>query len=102
MSYWSGINPGGNIDLGVFNTTVVNSFTNQERYIDGIHDQQLHEDCPFDYFEENLRNKYFALLSEENNFTKVNTDECRSSASQDVSETISGEWFLSDQYSRAA
>ena len=102
VSYWSGINPGGNIDLGVFNTTVVNSFTNQERYIDGIHDQQLHEDCPFDYFEENLRNKYFALLSEENNFTKVNTDECRSSASQDVSETISGEWFLSDQYSPAA
>ena len=98
VSYWSGVNPGGNIDLGVYNKTVEQIRSNPERFTDGIHENQLHEDCPFDYFPQALSSQYYALLSEENTFEFVQTDKCRRSAEQDIAGTISGEWFVPNRY----
>ena len=99
VGYWSGANPGGNMDLGVFNTTVEQTLANPERMTDGYHDQQLYEDCPFDYFPEELRLTYHSLLAEENTAEPVQTEHCRRSAEHDVAGTISGEWFVADRYS---
>ena len=99
VGYWSGANPGGNIDLGVFNTTVEQTLANPERMTDGYHDQALYEDCPFDYFPDELRSAYYSLLGEENTAEPVRTAHCRRSAEHDVPGTISGEWFVTDRYS---
>ena len=99
VSYWSGVNPGGNVDLGVFNTTVEQTLANQDRYSDGYHDQQLYEDCPLDYFPEDLRSKYYSMLAEENTAEPVSTETCRRSADQSVAGTISGSWYIPDRYS---
>ena len=72
--------------------------SNPERFTDGIHENQLHEDCPFDYFPQALRSQYYALLSEENTLEFVQTDKCRRSAEQDIAGTISGEWFVPNRY----
>ncbi len=99
VAYWSGVNPGGNVDLGVFNTTVKQILANQDRYSDGYHDQQLYEDCPLDYFPEELRMKYYSMLAEENTAEPVETETCRRSADQSVAGTISGSWYVPDRYS---
>ena len=98
VSYWSGVNPGGNMDLGVFNTTVEQVLANPSRASDGYHDQQRYEDCPLDYFPDELRSKYYSMLSEEDTRERVNTTTCRRSADQDIAGTISGEWFVPEKY----
>jgi len=98
VSYWSGVNPGGNVDLGVFNTTVKQTLANPERHSDGFHDQQRYEDCPLDYFPDDLRSKYYALLAEENTFEPVKTQTCRRSVDHDVAGTISGRWYIPGRY----
>ena len=98
VSYWSGVNPGGNMDLGVFNTTVEQNLANPSRASDGYHDQQRYEDCPLDYFPDELSSTYYSMLSEEDTRERVNTTTCRRSADQDIAGTISGEWFLPDKY----
>lgn len=98
VSYWSGVNPGGNIDLGVYNKTVKQTLANPERMTDGFHENQRYEDCPFDYFPESLRSQYYALLSEENTGEPVKTDKCRRSAEHEIAGTISGEWFVPNRY----
>ena len=98
VAYWSGVNPGGNIDLGVYNTTVNATFPNPDRHSDGYHDSYRYEDCPFDYFPEILRSKYYGLLAEENTFQPVNTTKCRRSVEQESPGTISGKWFLPNKY----
>jgi len=99
VAHWSGVNPGGNVDLGVFNTTVKQTLANQDRYSDGFHDQQLYEDCPLDYFPDELRSKYYSMLAEENTAEPVTTETCRRSADQSVAGTISGSWYIPDRYS---
>jgi hypothetical protein len=98
VSYWSGVNPGGNMDLGVFNTTVEQVLANPSRASDGYHDQQRYEDCPLDYFPDELRSQYYSMLSEEDTRERVNTTTCRRSADQDIAGTISGEWFVPEKY----
>ena len=88
VAHWSGVNPGGNVDLGVFNTTVKQTLANQDRYSDGFHDQQLYEDCPLDYFPDELRSKYYSMLAEENTAEPVTTETCRRSADQSVAGSI--------------
>ena len=93
ISYWSGINPGGNIDFGVYNTSTINTFTNQDRYTDGLNDHQLYEDCPFNYFDKKIQQQFYQKLSEEITLLPVTTTECRKSSDQDIAGSISGEWF---------
>ena len=86
------------MDLGVFNTTVEQDLANPSRASDGYHDQQRYEDCPLDYFPDELSSTYYSMLSEEDTRERVNTTTCRRSADQDIAGTISGEWFLPDKY----
>ncbi|MBI78884.1 MAG: hypothetical protein CMQ51_00365 [Gammaproteobacteria bacterium] len=98
ISYWSGINPGGNIDFGVYNTSTINTFTNQARYTDGLNDHQLYEDCPFNYFNQEIQQLFYQKLSEEITFSPVTTTECRKSSDQDIAGSISGEWFEENNF----
>ena len=96
VSYSSGVNPGGNVDFGVYNTTVEREFGNQDRYTNGHHDQSLNEDCPFNYFSPELREKYYALFGDESTreVSGESIRSCRVSADSDVPGTIEGAWFV--------
>ncbi|MQF69597.1 hypothetical protein FIM12_04620 [SAR202 cluster bacterium AD-804-J14_MRT_500m] len=95
VTYSSGVNPGGNVDFGVYNTTIERTFGNQDRYANGHHDQSLNEDCPFDYFTPELREKHYALIGDESTRQiLVGTKRCRVSADSDVPGTIKGAWFM--------
>jgi hypothetical protein len=98
ISYWSGVNPGANVDLGVYNTTIERTYANQSRYADGYHDAWLNEDCPFDYFPTELREKYYELFYDINAGEMVGTRPCRTSAESDVLGTVQGAWFKSGKY----
>ena len=95
VTYSSGVNPGGNVDFGVYNTTIERTFGNQNRYANGHQDQSLNEDCPFDYFTPELREKHYALIGDESTRQiLVGTKRCRVSADSDVPGTIRGAWFM--------
>jgi hypothetical protein len=98
VSYWSGVNPGGNVDLGVYNTTIERTFVNQSRYSDGYHDAWFNEDCPFDYFPEELRAKYYGMFTDVNSGEPIGARPCRTSAESDVPGTIKGAWFKPGEY----
>ena len=98
VSYWSGVNPGGNVDLGVYNTTIERTYANQSRYADGWHDAWLNEDCPFDYFPEKLRKKYYELFYDMNAGTIAGPQDCRTSAQSDILGTVQGAWFEPGKY----
>ncbi|MCL0101844.1 hypothetical protein M1O29_02020 [Dehalococcoidia bacterium] len=98
VSYWSGVNPGGNVDLGVYNTTINRNMASQSRYNDGYHDAWLNEDCPFDYFPAELRDTYYELFTDINAGKAVGVQPCRTSAESDILGTISGMWFEPDKY----
>ena len=98
VSYWSGVPPGGNVDLGVYNTTVNRKMANQNRYNDGYHDAWLNEDCPFDYFPAELRDKYYGLFTDVNAGKTVGVRPGRTSAESDILGTIQGAWFKPDEY----
>ena len=101
VSYWSGVNPGGNVDIGVYNTTEERTFVNQNRYSDGHHDPWLYEDCPFDYFNEELSEKYHAMFGDLSTGQIVETKSCRISADSDVPNTVQGMWFEPEKYASA-
>lgn len=95
VTYSSGVNPGGNVDFGVYDTTIERTFTNQERYSNGHHDQHLNEACPFDYFTPELREKHYALIGDESTRELlVGPKLCRVSADSDVPGTVKGAWFM--------
>ena len=71
---------------------------NQARYTDGYHDSWLNEDCPFDYFSPDLRDKYYSLFYDKNASVMVGTRPCRTSAESDVLGTVQGAWFESDKF----
>jgi hypothetical protein len=55
-------------------------------------EQAVYSQCPYDYFTEELKKKYYSKLGE-SSFTGIEpTDNC-GSPSHDVSETVSGGWF---------
>jgi hypothetical protein len=98
VSYWSGVNPGGNVDIGVYNKTIEHSWVNQDRYADGFHDFWLNEDCPFDYFPAELREEYYSLFVDKNSGDMVGARPCRTSAESDVAGTVQGAWFEPEKY----
>ena len=84
VAYAYGTRSANNFDFGLYNAARQNGFVNQERY-ETTPDlgTALYSDCPYDYFEPDLRGLFYALLPSHG---------C-GSASQDVEGTVSGSWF---------
>lgn len=58
-------------------------------------EQAVYADCPYDYYEENLRKQHYALLGTGIEGELMKAENC-GSPSQDVAGTASGGWFQSD------
>ena len=79
-------------DFILNNSTKRNRFANQERY-EGVGDLGglLTGDCPFDYYDEELRSQYLALLG---GFSGQEPDAAVCGGPTDVPGTIVGGWFI--------
>ncbi len=82
-------------DFGVYNSTNRNQFVNQARYDTGYEDQELHAECPYDYYADPLRLANYARFGAPGR-ARVSVDSCRG-ASRDVAGTIAGAWFHADR-----
>lgn len=90
IGYTTGTRSAHNWDFGVYNSARPNAFVNQERY-QQMWDLRtiLHADCPYAYYQGELRETVYALLPD---------GEC-GSGSQDAPGTISGAWFEAQEFS---
>ncbi len=88
IGYTRGTITANNWDFGVYNRSRTNQFASQARYEETWDlNILLYADCPYDYFEGELRRQIYSLLPE---------GEC-GSASGDVLSTIAGAWFESPE-----
>lgn len=78
-------------DFGVYNTTVVNTFANQERYGSATNTgQSLNSVCPWDMYDEPLRSQFKALIGG-NSGSGYSDAPCP--AGRDVPGALTGAWF---------
>jgi len=92
IGYTNGTNVGV-WDFGVSNTTIENQFVNMDRYRNSKIDfEELHADCPYNYFADSLRSQYEALFALQTGVPYKGAT-CRS-ASRDVKGALSGAWYL--------
>ncbi len=73
----------GNFDFGTIDLRTQHNFINKERYAK----RTLHIQCPFDYYSEDLKEKYYNLLQSKKNCGKINFD---------IPGTLQGNWFYGD------
>ncbi len=75
----------GNFDFGLIDISKTNNFTNPERY--GF--RSLHVQCPYDYYDEANKQKFFNLI------TRNDEKQC-GEVMQDVKGTAQGNWFYAN------
>ena len=75
----------GNFDFGVVDLNKTLQFANPSRY--GT--RSLHIQCPFDYYDQATRGRFFDLI------TRNDNQQCGITA-QDVPGTLKGNWFFGD------
>ncbi len=81
------------IDFIVHDESITNQFANQARHESGYHKSLLlHAACPYDYYEEDKRKEYYALIGGATGQLFKN-QEC-GPINRDFPGTISGQWFL--------
>src|SRR3989338_1756892 len=79
------------LDFFLFNRAKKVEYINPKRWIS---DHHTIADCPYDYFTDELKHKYYSLFTSAGGFVpSVKT--CRS-ASRDVAGTLAGAWFQGD------
>jgi hypothetical protein len=84
-------------DYIVLNRARRNSFSNQARYEYGLSGMDpadvVFNDCPFDYYEDNVRQSYLSLIAPPA-WAPPGEPLCRKSPSRDILGALTGEWFL--------
>ncbi|GEM_PF-1370505 len=75
----------GNFDVGLMDLSKTNQFANKSRY--GL--RSLHIQCPYEYYNEVEKQKFFSLIKRDDN------ERC-GTVMQDVPGTIKGNWFYGD------
>jgi len=76
------------LDFFLFNRAKKVEYINPKRWIS---DHHTIADCPYDYFTDELKHKYYSLFTSAGGFVP-NVKTCRS-ASRDVAGTLAGAWF---------
>ncbi len=78
-------------DFGAYNTTVVNTFANQERYASGTNTgQSINAVCPYDLYDEPLRSQFRALFGGNSGPGYLDAP-CP--GGRDVAGALAGAWF---------
>jgi hypothetical protein len=81
-------------DFILKNSTVRNTFVNQERYMNPHQLEIVTEDCPYEYFEPTIRDAYLARMGTHGTGL-IGPGTCRS-VSRDVAGTLAGSWFWNE------
>lgn len=81
-------------DFGAYNTTVINTFANQERYASATNTgQAINSVCPYDLYDEPLRSQFRALFGGSAG-TGFSSAPCP--GGRDVAGALTGAWFAPD------
>lgn len=80
----------GTWDFGASDTTHINQFANQQRYVELSNGQALYQICPYDYFSDPLKSQMYALFGDPGGelYTVTNC-----SPAKDVLGSAAGQWF---------
>jgi len=80
----------GTWDFGASDTTHINQFANQSRYVGTAHQGALHQICPYDYYDEPLNSQFYGLFGDPGG-TLAAVDHCN--PARDVLGSAAGQWF---------
>jgi len=93
LGYTDGTPQARTFDFLVMNTSKKAFHVNPARW---KWEQAVYADCPYDYYEGNLKKQHYALLGLPTQDGKLLKAESCGSPSQDVAGTVSGGWFQGD------
>jgi hypothetical protein len=85
----------GTWDFGASDTTHINQFANQSRYIGTAHQGALDQICPYDYYDEPLKSQFYSLFGDPGGTLGV-VDNC--DPVRDVLGSAAGRWFDASDY----
>jgi hypothetical protein len=83
----------GTWDFGASDTTRINQFANQQRYVELSNGQSLHQVCPYDYYDEPLKSQLYSIFADPGG-TFAAVDNCE--PAKDVLGSAAGQWFDTD------
>lgn len=90
LGYTDGTPQAGTFDFLVLNKTKQAFHINPSRW---KWEQTIYADCPYDYYQGDLKTKHYNLLGNYDGGQLVKVDNC-GNPSQDIAGTASGGWFL--------
>ena len=85
----------GTWDFGASDTTHINQFANQSRYIGTAYQGALHQICPYDLYDDPLKSQFYSMFGDPGG-TLGDVESC--DPARDVLGSASGRWFDSQDY----
>jgi len=80
----------GTWDFGASDTTHINQFANQQRYVELSNGQSLYQVCPYNYYNEPLKSQFYSIFADPGGTLAV-VDNC--DPTKDVLGAAAGQWF---------